>query len=72
MGYRPDGQLLLEQTRRLGAAWRDLSGVWRDEVAARFERQFWNPIIDGVTHYQTAVEHLEDVLGDVEQALAGR
>ena len=67
MNHRSEARLLLEQTSRVSAAWYNLSSVWRDEVAARFESEFWHPIIDGATRYQAAVENLEDVLEEIER-----
>lgn len=46
------------------AAWQAARGVWRDEVALRFEREFW-------TDTESAVEDVLRRLDDLEDTIAG-
>jgi hypothetical protein len=56
-----------EAEARLVAEWGRTTDVWRDEVATRFAREFWEPLERSISQYLNAVEALEGALNEAER-----
>ena len=52
--------------RSLEAVWREVYPDWQDDVAARFVREFWTPLIEVVGRYQAALKEMDVVLDAAE------
>jgi hypothetical protein len=56
---------------RLRAEWGRTAEVWRDEVAARFTKQYWSPLEQSIERYISSIEELEQALSEVEREAGG-
>lgn len=60
----------LESLTHLGASssecWFEARSVWKDAVAARFERECWEPFDQAIREVLEAARHLESVIASAE------
>jgi len=55
---------------RLEEQWLNTRREWRDEVAARFEREFWQPWKQDLPRLLRELDELEDTLDRALQSLS--
>jgi exonuclease VII small subunit len=58
-----------EAQKRLAAIWIAASDEWRDEVARRFDREYWTQLDAAASRYQQAIEELETVIERLENEI---
>ena len=54
----------------LESQWQSVSAQWRDNVAARFEKQFWQPMEDSIPQLLKSMDEVEETFRQAFRSLA--
>lgn len=63
-----DDEIIRSEWRLLMSRWNSVRAQWRDPVAAKFEREFWQQFEVEVPRFLKAMEDLQDVLARATRA----
>jgi hypothetical protein len=53
----------------LESHWQSVSAQWRDNVAARFEKQFWQPMEDSIPQLLRTIDEVEETFRQAFRSL---
>ena len=53
----------------LESQWQSVSAEWRDNVGARFEKQFWQPMEDSIPQLLKTIDEVEETFRQAFRSL---
>jgi hypothetical protein len=53
----------------LEAQWQSTRGQWQDNVAVRFEKQFWHPLDDCIPQLLRSMDEVDEILSRALRSL---